>query len=128
MEKEIVMSTVQIENAFAVWPQVEPTLRVPHNDRAYRQLVKLLDQLIDDVGENENHPLASLMEVIGVLIEKYEDENIPELKNASRRNSTAESDKKVIRSIAALAYKQTSSTIFKTKFRNLKKNRVAACR
>jgi hypothetical protein len=25
------------------------------------------------------HPLASLMEVIGVLIEKYEDENIPEV-------------------------------------------------
>ena len=73
------MSTVQIEKAFAVWPQVEPTLRVPHNDREYRQLVKLLDRLIDEVGENENHPLASMMEVIGVLIEKYEDENVAEL-------------------------------------------------
>ena len=39
----------------------------------------LLDDLIDVVGENENHPLASLMEVIGVLIEKYEDEHVPEL-------------------------------------------------
>ena len=77
MESEINMSTAQIEKAFAVWPQVEPTLRVPHNDREYRQLVKLLDRLIDDVGENENHPLASMMEVIGVLIEKYEDEKVP---------------------------------------------------
>jgi HTH-type transcriptional regulator / antitoxin HigA len=73
------MSTDQIEKAFAVWPQVEPTLRMPHNDREYRQLVKLLDRLIDDVGENENHPLASMMEVIGVLIEKYEDEKVPVL-------------------------------------------------
>lgn len=68
-----------MERAFAVWPQVEPTLRVPHNDREYRQLVKLLDRLIDEVGENENHPLASMMEVLGVLIEKYEDEHVAEL-------------------------------------------------
>lgn len=44
------------------------------------QLVDILDQLIDEVGENESHPLASLMEIIGVLIEKYEDEHVPELK------------------------------------------------
>jgi hypothetical protein len=35
------MTTAQIEKAFAAWPQVEPTLRVPHNDREFRQLVKL---------------------------------------------------------------------------------------
>ena len=58
-------------------PQVEPTL--PHNDREYRQLVKQLDRLVDEVGEDENHPLASMMEVIGVLIENYEDENVAEL-------------------------------------------------
>jgi HTH-type transcriptional regulator/antitoxin HigA len=73
------MSTAQIEKAFQVWPQVEPTLRVPHNEREYRQLVKLLDRLVDEIGEDENHPLASLMEVLGVLIEKYEDENVAEL-------------------------------------------------
>ena len=45
----------------------------------YSRLVKLLDRLLDEVGENENHPLASLMEVIGLHIEKYEDENVAEL-------------------------------------------------
>ena len=45
----------------------------------YDRLVTILDQLIDEVGEDETHPLASLMEVIGVLIEKYEDEHVPEL-------------------------------------------------
>jgi len=39
----------------------------------------LLDGLIDEVGEDEAHPLASFMEVIGILIEKYEDEHLPEL-------------------------------------------------
>lgn len=73
------MSTAQIEKAFDAWPQVEPILHVPHNDREYRQLVKLLDRLVDEVGENEDHPPASLMEVPGMLVEKYEDENVEEL-------------------------------------------------
>lgn len=42
-------------------------------------LITLLDILIDQVGEDENHSLAAMMGVIGVLIEKYEDEHIPEL-------------------------------------------------
>ena len=79
MESEISMSTAQIEKAFQAWPQIEAALRVPHNEREYRQLVKLLDRLVDEVGEDENHPLASLMEVLGVLIEKYEDEKVEEL-------------------------------------------------
>lgn len=73
------MSTAQMEKALAAWPQIEPALHLPHSDRDYRQLVKLLDRLVDEVGEDEGHPLASLMEVLGVLIEKYEDEHVPEL-------------------------------------------------
>jgi HTH-type transcriptional regulator / antitoxin HigA len=79
MERRIAMSTAQIEKALAAWPQVEPALRVPRSEREYRQLVKLLDRLIDEVGEHQDHPLASLMEVLGVLIEKYEDEHVPVL-------------------------------------------------
>lgn len=50
-----------------------------NEESEYRQLVAVLDLLIDAVGENEDHSLASLMEVIGVLIGKYEDENVPEI-------------------------------------------------
>ncbi len=45
----------------------------------YPELVVVLDTLIDLVGEDESHPLGSLMEVVGVLIEKYEDDQVPEL-------------------------------------------------
>jgi len=48
-------------------------------DAEYNRLVALLDHLVDEVGEDESHPLASLMEVVGVLIEKYENENLSEL-------------------------------------------------
>ncbi len=50
-----------------------------HTKKEYENLVAVLDDLIDEVGEDEAHPLASLMEVVGVLIEKYEDENVSEL-------------------------------------------------
>jgi len=79
MEGKIAVSTLQIQRALEAWPRVRPALYVPRNERKYRQLVKLLDRLIDEVGENENHPLASFMEVIGALIEKYEDEKVPVL-------------------------------------------------
>ena len=72
------MST-EIQTAQDVWPMLAPVVFVPHEESEYQQLVEMLDNLIDVVGENEDHPLASLMEVIGVLIEKYEDEHVPEL-------------------------------------------------
>ena len=52
---------------------------VPHAESEYQWLVAILDDLIDIVGEDEDHPLASLMEVIGVSIEKYEEEHVPKL-------------------------------------------------
>ena len=69
----------KIQTAQDVWPMMNPVVFVPHEESEYQRLVAVLDDLIDVVGENENHPLASLMEVIGVLIEKYEDEHVPEL-------------------------------------------------
>jgi HTH-type transcriptional regulator/antitoxin HigA len=52
---------------------------VPHTEQDYNHLVNLLDHLIDQVGEDETHPLASMMDVIGVLIESYEDQYVPEV-------------------------------------------------
>jgi HTH-type transcriptional regulator/antitoxin HigA len=75
------MTLAQIDKTKTAWPSVAETLRVPHNAKDYQELVTLLDRLVDEVGENENHPLASLMEVIGALIEKYEDEHVPELRS-----------------------------------------------
>ncbi len=71
-----------VQTVERVWPQLAPVVNVPHNDADYRRLVDLLDELVDHVGEDENHPLASLMELLGVLIEKYEDEHVPELAKA----------------------------------------------
>ncbi len=73
------MSALELEEVTKAWPPLSRAVRVPHTEAEYRELVDLLDHLSDEVGENESHPLASLMEVLGVLIEKYEEEHIPEL-------------------------------------------------
>ena len=66
-------------NAVQAWHVLETMVYVPHTEEAYQRLVAFLDALIDEVGEEETHRLASLMEVVGVLIERYEEEHVPEL-------------------------------------------------
>lgn len=73
------MTTAQLSQIETVWPTLSPMISVPHTEKEYLQLVNTLDELIDTVGEDESHPLASLMDVIGVLIESYEDEHVPEI-------------------------------------------------
>ena len=74
------MSTIELETVTQAWPRISHAVRVPHSEKEYRELVAVLDQLTDTVGENEDHPLASLMDVLGVLVEKFEDEHVPELR------------------------------------------------
>jgi hypothetical protein len=64
-----------------LWQPLANILVMPRDETSYQKLVQLLDQLIDEVGENEQHPLVSLMDIIGVLIEHYENEHIPELQD-----------------------------------------------
>ncbi len=73
------MQNLEVSKTAAAWSSMAGKIYVPHSEEEYRQLVTLLDSLIDEVGEDESHPLSSLMEIVGVLIEKYEDEHVPEL-------------------------------------------------
>ncbi len=50
--------------------------------RDYRRAVVLLDHLLDEVGENERHPLFGFLEVLGTLIESYESDHV-EIKGAA---------------------------------------------
>ncbi len=72
------MQNIDVNKTATAWSALAGKVFVPHTEEEYRQLVAMLDNLIDEVGENESHPLASLMEIIGVLIENYEAEHIPE--------------------------------------------------
>lgn len=52
-------------------------LKAPRNDREYAKLEKLLNQLIDEVRDNENHPLVDVMEIIGEQLELYDNAHHP---------------------------------------------------
>jgi HTH-type transcriptional regulator / antitoxin HigA len=69
---------IDIGKTATAWTPLAGTVFVPHTEEEYSQLVVVLDQLINEVGEDENHPLASLMEILGVLIEHYEDAHVLE--------------------------------------------------
>ena len=73
------MTATEIDRVEHVWPDLAPLLFVPRTEEEHSRLVSLLDALIDRVGEEETHPLASLMDVVGALIERYEEQHVPEL-------------------------------------------------
>ena len=75
------MQNLKIKQAEKAWIPLTNFIHVPHNEKEYDQLVCLLDDLIDEVGEDETHPLASMMEILGVLIENYETSCVAEFNN-----------------------------------------------
>ena len=76
------MSAAELAKVTEAWPPLARAVRVPRTKEEYEELAAFLDDLTDEVGEDENHPLASLMDVVGVLIEKYEDEHVAQLDEA----------------------------------------------
>ena len=64
----------QLENIEKIWPSIQSVFSVPHSEKEYNSLVEMLDSLIDEVGNNQKHKLAPVMETIGNLIENYEDQ------------------------------------------------------
>ncbi len=67
----------QLENISKVWPSIKSIFSVPHSEREYLALVKTLDSLVDEIGNNQKHKLAPVMETIGKLIENYENQVYP---------------------------------------------------
>ena len=63
---------------------------VPHfgpvrNERHYERMKVLMEYLLEEVGEDEDHKLADLLDVVSTLIEDYEDRKSP-LEDAKPRD------------------------------------------
>jgi len=67
----------KLEKIANAWPSVKSVFSVPHSEKEYKRLVKILDSLIDEVGNNQNHKLAPAMETIGNLVSHYEEQHYP---------------------------------------------------
>ncbi|AVO56859.1 MULTISPECIES: helix-turn-helix domain-containing protein [Pseudomonas] len=69
--------SVLIEQVAEHWQFVAPLLRKPKTEADYDRLVQALDELLDLTGEDEAHPLNSLVDIIGDWIEAYDLEHRP---------------------------------------------------
>lgn len=58
------------------WANIAPLLTI-HNERQYNAAVKRLNELLDGIGDNEKHPLYSLLDTLGTLVHAYEEEHYP---------------------------------------------------
>ncbi len=56
------------------WVAVAPLLTIT-NQQEYDAAVERLNALLDEIGENEAHPLYSLLDTLGILIEAYDDKH-----------------------------------------------------
>ena len=69
--------TQLLENTINYWPRVAQVLSVPQTQADYQRTVTLLDELVDIVGDNENHSLINLMDTLSLLVESYENKHYP---------------------------------------------------
>ena len=67
-------------NAIApIWDDLQQRLGLSpiHSKAQYNRMVQLMNSLVDEVGSNEKHPLADLLEIVGDIIAVYEDRHYP---------------------------------------------------
>ena len=58
------------------WASIRPIFTI-RNEQEYNAAIRRLNELLDEVGDNEKHPLYSLLDTLGTLIEVYEEEHAP---------------------------------------------------
>src|ERR1019366_1448224 len=55
---------------------------VPHfgpikNERDFSRMNRLMEHLLEEVGDDESHGLADLLDIVGTLVGEYEDRHFP---------------------------------------------------
>ena len=75
--------TIFTDQIQTYWQNISPLLII-HNEREYDAAVERMNELLDEIGTDENHPLYSLLDTLGTLIEAYEEEHhaIPDANGA----------------------------------------------
>ena len=58
------------------WVEIAPYLTIS-NEEEYDAAVERLTVLLDEIGDDESHPLYSLLNTLGILIEAYDNEHYP---------------------------------------------------
>jgi HTH-type transcriptional regulator / antitoxin HigA len=71
------MSTnVITQNVQKHWTAIRSLLTI-RNEQEYEQAIARLNQLLDEVGTDERHPLYELLDTLGTIIHAYEERHHP---------------------------------------------------
>jgi HTH-type transcriptional regulator / antitoxin HigA len=76
MTEETGKMTLVTEELQVHWMNIAPLLTIG-NEREYNAAVERLNELLDEIGDNEKHPLYGLLDTLGTLIHIYEEEHYP---------------------------------------------------
>jgi HTH-type transcriptional regulator / antitoxin HigA len=69
------MTTIISKELENQWATIRPIFTI-RNEREYNAAIKRLNDLLDEVGDNDKHPLFGLLDTLGTLIQVYEEEHI----------------------------------------------------
>lgn len=58
------------------WESISPLLSI-RDEVEYEAAVERMNQLLDEIDTDESHPLYSLLDTLGTLIQAYEEEHHP---------------------------------------------------
>ena len=67
------MKAVEIKNLTKSWDKVSHLLSYPNSKKEFHNLSKFMDDLLDEIGDDEKHPLIKLLDTVSILVEVYED-------------------------------------------------------
>jgi HTH-type transcriptional regulator/antitoxin HigA len=56
------------------WTPLRGLLTI-RNEREYDRAVRRLNELLDEIGDDERHPLYGLLDTLGTLLEAYEEKH-----------------------------------------------------
>lgn len=59
------------------WVVIEPMLTI-RSEADYDRAVERLNELLDEIGDNEAHPLYSFLDTLGTMIHAWEEKHFPE--------------------------------------------------
>jgi HTH-type transcriptional regulator/antitoxin HigA len=68
--------TLEIDQLQIYWANISSLLTI-RNEKEYNAAVKRLNELLDEIGTNEKHPLYTLLDTLGTLVHAYEEEHYP---------------------------------------------------
>ncbi len=72
-----------LKNTLKHWKYIAHEIHEPLNLIEYDRLSKILDRLLDMVGEDENHELIGLVDFVSLMIERYDERENDQVKNIS---------------------------------------------